>query len=296
MADIRTTEEILARYKNWEYIRTDKNGTRYFNNYTCERCGGRGGWEGWPGFVCYECGGTGKSKPHVVKIYTPEHEAKLAAQRQARAEKRQKEREAKAIAERGQNLIAAGFGKEDDVYVIYRVVGNTYEIKDELKALGCKFKPAVGWFAPNKLDGYECQRLEEKDVLTDSIFIEWKDKSDVADLLIENIRKAEGPQSQWVGEIGQRLELELHIDRAFQGKGYMGKTSYLYLMSDADGNIFKWSTSCFYMEGDDVIFKATIKEHTEYKGTAQTVLTRCTLVKLKEKEDEVEAGCALAIG
>ena len=279
MADIRTTKELLARYKNWEYVRTDKNGTRYFNNYTCERCGGRGGWEGWPGFVCYECGGTGKSKPHIVKIYTPEHEAKLAAQRQARAEKRQKEREAKAIAERGQNLIAAGFGKEDDVYVIYRVVGNTYEIKDELKTLGCKFKPAVGWFAPNKLDGYECQRLEERDVLTDSIFIEWKGKDEVAPLWIENIRKADESPSQWVGEVGERTELKLHIDRAFDGLGYMGKRSYMYLMHDEAGNIFKWSTSCFYMEGDDVTFKATIKDHTEYKGVAQTVLTRCTLVK-----------------
>jgi len=280
MVDTRTTEEILAAHKRWSYVRTDKNGTRYFYDCTCGRCGGRGGWEGWPGFTCYECGGTGiSSKGSTYKVYTPEHDAKLAAQRQARAEKRQKEREAKAIAERDTKLLEAGFGKEDETYVIYRVVGNTYPIKDELKALGCKFKPSVGWYFSKNLEGYECQRLEEKDVLTDSIFIEWKGKSDVEPLLIENIKRAEESPSEWIGEVGERRELSLHIDRKIEGVGYAGKTSYLYLMSDADKNIYKWSSSCFYREGEDVTFKATVKDHTEYKGIKQTVLTRCTKVK-----------------
>lgn len=286
MIDTRPTEEILKSHRNLKYVRTDRNGTRYFKDYTCGRCGGRGGWEGWPGFTCYDCGGSGiDDRGYTIKVYTPEHAAKLEAQRQARAEKAQKEREAKAIAERGQNLLKAGFGKEDSVYVIYRVVGNTYEIKDALKALGCKFNPTVGWFAPTPLEGYECQRFEEKDVLTDSIFIEWKEKKDIEETFVENIRRREESTSRPYGEVGERIDIQVHIDRVFESSHYRNSgwygtsTSYMYLMHDAAGNIFKWSTSCYYEEGDDVHFRATVKEHSEYKGVAQTVLTRCTKVK-----------------
>ena len=285
MESTLTTNEILARNKRWRYVRTDRNGTRYFSDYTCQRCGGHGGWQGWPGFTCYECGGTGESTGSTVKVYTPEYAARLAAQREARAKKRQEEREARAIAERGQNLVKAGFGCEDGVYVIYRVVGNTYPIKDELKARGCKFNPAVGWFYSSDLGDHECQRMVEKDVLTDSIFIEWKNKDEVEKLYIERLRAASESTSTWQGEIGDRLELQLHIDRAFEGEyryaqGMWGSTTtYMYLMTDEAGNKYKWSTSKYFKEGDDLHVRATVKEHSEYKGIKQTVLTRCTKVK-----------------
>lgn len=277
MVDTATTEELLRRHPRWSYVRTDRNSTRYFIDYTCDRCGGKGGWEGWPGFTCYECGGSGRSKGETIKVYTPEHEAKLAAQRQARAEKAQKEREAKAIAERSSKLEALGFGKEEDAYVIYRVVGDTFSIKDELKALGCRFKPSVGWYAAAALDDHECQRMEEKEVLTDNIFIEWKSIDEVKPLWIENIRRFTESTSEWQGEVGGRLELKLHIDRVFESSYVAwGKTSYMYLMSDSEGNKYKWSTSKWYKEGEDIHIRATVKEHSEYKGEKQTVLTRGT--------------------
>lgn len=275
MVSTLSTEEILKAHKNWSYIRTDRNNTRYFNDCTCGRCGGAGGWVGWPDYVCYECGGSGRSdRGSTVKVYTPEHDAKLTAQREARAKKRQEERIAKAIAERPQNLVNAGFGKEGETYVIYRVKGETFSIKDQLKELGCKFKPGIGWFAPTKLEGYDCQRLEESEVLDDVPFIQWKDKS-----TLEGLCEVEPSPSKWQGNVGDRLDIEVHIDRQIQGVGYMGKTSYLYLMSDKDKNVYKWSSSCFYVEGEDVHFKATVKDHTEYNGIHQTVLTRCTKVK-----------------
>lgn len=286
MESTKTTEELLRENKKWRYERTDRNGTRYFVDYTCSRCGGSGGWVGWPGYTCYECGGCGVSaRGSKIKVYTPEHAAKLAAQREARAQKAQAEREAKLIAERGDNLVKAGFGKENDGYVIYRVVGNTFSIKDELKAAGCKYKPCVGWYAPAALDGYECQRLTEKQVLDEVPAIQWKDINDVKPLWTETTRAAEESTSEWQGDIGSRLTLTLHIDRVFQhtfyrNMGYYGsEVSYMYLMSDAAGNQYKWSTSKEYEEDSTVTFKATVKEHSEYKGIKQTVLTRCTLVK-----------------
>ena len=60
------------------YLRTDKNGTKYYANYTCPRCGGAGGSDKWAftGWTCYECGGTGESStPVIEKEYTPEYRA-----------------------------------------------------------------------------------------------------------------------------------------------------------------------------------------------------------------------------
>ena len=80
------------------YIKTDKNGTKYYADYTCHRCGGQGGSDAWAytGWTCYECNGAGTLlTPRIIKEYTPEHQAKLDAQRAKREAKRQAEIEAK---------------------------------------------------------------------------------------------------------------------------------------------------------------------------------------------------------
>ena len=80
----------MARKDLIKYIRTDKNGTKIFHDWTCPRCGGMGEADKWmfTGRVCYDCGGTGKrATPKTVKEYTPEYEAKLQARRRAKQEK-----------------------------------------------------------------------------------------------------------------------------------------------------------------------------------------------------------------
>lgn len=69
------------------YVRTDKNGTKIYHDINCPRCCGYGELEQWAytGRVCFACGGTGqRSKPKVVKIYTPEYAEKLEQRRIAR--------------------------------------------------------------------------------------------------------------------------------------------------------------------------------------------------------------------
>lgn len=286
MNSILSTKELLEKHPRWEYVRTDRNGTRYFHDYTCSRCGGAGGADAWiyTGYTCYKCGGTGRQeKPEVIKVYTPEHEAKLEKDRAARRAKREAERVAVLIRDREKNLLDAGFGKEDNTYVIYRVVGETFSIKDQLKEEGCRFNRAVGWFSSIPLVGRECQRMEEKDILEDFPEIVWKKPDEVKPLWFENLHKEKDP-SVFVGEVGDRLELYLHIDRKIEFDRYnqfshREETGYIYIMRDNDKNVYKWSTSCFYKEDDDIHVRATVKDHIEYKGVAQTVLTRCTKVK-----------------
>lgn len=203
----------------------------------------------------------------------------MAAQAEARHQKAEKERIERLKKNRGENLKKFGFGIEEGVYVIYRVVGDTFSIKDELKGIGCKFNPAVGWYSSAKFENYECQRLEEAQVLEDSLEIVWKSKDEVSPLYIENIRKIEEPTSEYIGEIGKRIPLDLHICRRIELEKtsydyYNSSTKYLYLMKDVNGNEFKWITTCYYEENQDYQFMATVKDHCEYKGIKQTVLTR----------------------
>ena len=79
-------------------IRTDRNGTKYFEGYVpCPRCDGKGVYiigvcNGQPVLspvdsgVCFKCGGTGKEWGKW-KEYTPEYEAKLAERREKRRAK-----------------------------------------------------------------------------------------------------------------------------------------------------------------------------------------------------------------
>lgn len=281
MVDTRSTEEILNTNKSWGYSRTDRNGTRYFFDCTCGKCGGQGGRREWThtGFTCYQCGGTGRApKPRIIKVYTPEHAAKLEAQRNARHAKAEAEKNARLIATYEERMLKEGFQKEGEEYVLYRVKGETFSIKDQLKGLGCRFKPQIGWYSSQKLSDYDCQRMIAEQLLESAApLINWKTMDEChAEFEVEE------DESEWVGTVGERIEVTLHIDRVMTFSGKFG-ASNIILMSDENGNKYKWSTQKSYEEGKDVTFKATIKEHAEYTDkvgitTKQTVLTRCTLV------------------
>ena len=85
-----------------ELIKTDKNGTKYFNVLIrCDRCGGSGIYT-WGGTIngrpmyagtCFRCGGSGKEWT-VEKEYTPEYRAKLDAANEKRKQKLQEKWEA----------------------------------------------------------------------------------------------------------------------------------------------------------------------------------------------------------
>ena len=286
MTDTRTTEELLKAHKRWIYMRTDRNGTRYFSDCTCGRCGGRGVIDCYrfvDGGICYECGGSGVTDhPDTIKVYTPEHAAKLEKQRAARAEKREKEALERLCATYDERIAKAGFGKEGDEWVIYRIKGDTFAIKDELKAQGCKFKPQIGWYSSSPIGEYESQRMTSAMVLEDSYpLVEWKSAADCKAAF--EVEVPEGAAAEYVGEIGERIDIEVKVNRklVFDSRSYYGHTSacIMYIMSDVAGHCFVWTTSSYLNEGSTVKMRGTVKDHKEYKGTAQTVLTRCKVYR-----------------
>ena len=131
-----------------QYFKTDKNGTKYFYDWKCPRCGGAGFADKWiaTGRVCFACGGSGKrTRAKVVKEYTPEYWAKLEAKHQAEANKRAEEAAKYAeehpdeIAEQIRKVIEQryaefGCGKDGVGYVLNGK--GTFKAKDQIKKAG----------------------------------------------------------------------------------------------------------------------------------------------------------------
>lgn len=83
-----------------------------------------------------------------------------------------------------------------------------------------------------------------------------------------------GTRSTWQGEIGQRITLsDVECKLITSWDGMFGYT-YVYKLTDQQGNIYTWKTGSWLEEGF-VSLVGTIKDHTEYKGVKQTELTRC---------------------
>ena len=99
----------------------------------------------------------------------------------------------------------------------------------------------------------------------------------------EALEKARKEISQYVGEIGEKLELNaMYVKKAwFDFRGPFGKEErmFVHTFKDSDGNLLVWKTSSSSLpdisEGNPVEIKGTVKEHSEYKEEKQTILTRC---------------------
>jgi hypothetical protein len=90
--------------------------------------------------------------------------------------------------------------------------------------------------------------------------------------------------SQHVGNVGDRtIFIDLTVERIFDNDTLYG-VSFQHIFHDATGNIYTWRTSSYRLEeGCTYTLLGTIKAHTEYKGVAQTELTRCKYTRTKER-------------
>ena len=105
--------------------------------------------------------------------------------------------------------------------------------------------------------------------------------------IISAYRKANKPTKQMehslpgehFGAIGERIELTLTIQKAISIDSNFGE-SWIFRMIDNKNNIFIWKTkNQAFDEGKDYLISGRVKEHTEYKGQKQTILTHCKLLE-----------------
>ena len=94
--------------------------------------------------------------------------------------------------------------------------------------------------------------------------------------------------SNYIGTIGEKIQTELTYVNSFSFETQWGD-SHIHKFLDAEGNIFIWKSSKGIgnydkagnysrpEQGQLVKIKGTIKDHSEYAGAKQTILTRCKI-------------------
>lgn len=161
--------------------------------------------------------------------------------------------------------------------------GNTYPCKEWFKENGAKYTKFWGWsFAsnvevPTELpEGIEAIRLDwnvvgiDENLKPDSVV-----KTAIEALMYEP------DNSEFQGEVGQRLELTVTVEKALHLNGYYGPST-MHIMRDENGNAFVWTTaSKSWEEGSVKTIRGTVKAHKTYRNVNQTILTRCSEVKGK---------------
>lgn len=80
--------------------------------------------------------------------------------------------------------------------------------------------------------------------------------------------------SAHVGEVGQRIDLELTVERVIETESDFGALNIL-VMRDVNNNQFVWKTGAASAKpGEQLKLRATVKRHGEFRGEKQTDLTR----------------------
>lgn len=256
-------------------IKVDKNGSKHYIDHNCPKCGGAGVIECYhhvDGGACFKCGGTGVFEHKVVER-TPEYEKLLSDRRAERAKKKAPETNGKFFAKFGLNA-------DGDCWI---AMGDTYSRREELKADGATYNDYFGWH-------YSEERPGTVKVQRDQVMEQYGNGTfhfrDFAPDIVKKIREANGPKgtSEWIGRVGDTLNMVLTLRRVGSYEthfGFRAQTVEVFTFTDQAGNALVWKTSSFPQldEGNQYRVRGTVKEHCEYRGERQTVLTRCKVEK-----------------
>lgn len=262
----------------------------------CHRCGGEGGNAVWnrTGYTCYKCEG-------LKKLPYPFYEDETLAQMQAaneelgrRDEIRRQKRHQKSIAAA---IDALGQKTFDRLTMLHHFKWATYA--DLVHEFRTNDALAAQWWGDQ--ESYVERRtpfgqrvghdlyckvvngtpLSEKQIaLIDKCWDAELDR-----IKSTEIAKAKDAQSEFVGELKERRTFEVTVQRIVNLPDYGFGASRIFIMRDENDNVLTWKTGAHnhltvaLRESKDerkaVAIKGTIKDHTIYRDTKQTVLTRC---------------------
>lgn len=272
-------------------VKVDRNNTHHYVDTRCPKCGGKGylpGYEYIEGGVCFLCDGSGRGSRQVI-VRTEEYNQKLVDARLEKARKTAGERNAKY-------LKSNGFSEDGFAWI---VMGNTFEIKEQLKAAGAKFDNCFLWHFDHEVTEFPTVRISINDPIH-SLDIEGEEFTEtLADYAndgtlyfaaqwpilchIKSLREKweaeNAPATEWFGNIKDKVNLNVTLIRRGNYDTMYG-TTFVYTFEDADGHQLVWKTTNWLEQKVDaqVTLKGTIKAHSEYKGIKQTELTRCKVI------------------
>lgn len=281
----------MAQDKFTYLIRVDKNGTKIYEDWRCPHCWGAGGADAWiyTGWTCYQCGGSGKrNKPKIIREYTPEYQAKLDAQRAKRLEKKLAEERAHADELNADFYKRNGFDAQGNMWI---VLGNSYELKDSLKEMGCKFIKALScWSSDHELESIKTIKVNASDLYESDeagVYLwRWMKIAEGLGIIQQanDDLKASESSSSYVGNIGDKIEVKARFTKCHSYDStfnYHTVTTFINIFTDEAGNVYVWKSTAYFEAGIDdvVLLKGTVKDHSEHNGIKQTILTRCKVTK-----------------
>ena len=292
---------VAPSYANAEILKIDEKTKKAYIKEKCPRCGGLGfivsrveNGQMIPipvdGGICYKC----NSEKYIykwVKAYTEEEMNKyLASQervKERKAEKAELERQEKLNkSKENQEALLVKWGYDVENPLIWLIGGgSTYEIKDQLKEMGCKFNPAFGWYSNHPIDvptGYRIVSINFYDAYVWYPLSKRFELKDNAKEIADAAKATLEPEShsEYIGEIKERLrDLKVTLTAVRSFDSFYG-TSFIYTFTYGE-NVLVWITSSCkdIEEGEEILLTGTVKEHSEYKGIKQTKLSRCIIKK-----------------
>lgn len=237
-------------------IKTDKNGTKYWQDDTCDRCFGRGyivEFDHVEGGVCFKCDGSGT---HIRnwKEYTPEYQAILDARRIARYNKK----EAEFKAHIADHYKALGLDENGHAFA---VLAKTFGHQAELKAAGARFNGEWWYFnhAEEAWDTAEIDAVPMLEVDPAAGVCRWDEwgvavlaKKAVSEILAKRRTAANLESgSEFYGTEGEKVQVNVTITGLFSFQvadhfSYQEDatcTMYGYKMRDAENHYFVWMTT-----------------------------------------------------
>jgi hypothetical protein len=244
---------------------------------SCTRCGGAGGGTQWShtGFTCFECRGA-KTFAKTGRCYTAAKLAKLNASQAKRQAKREAKRQA----------------------VVDKFDGDHAELLAALAPILADTRVSTGarrMFVEDVLrKGRQFGRLSDKQLAA----LRAVPAKEAARAEREAQRQVEAAKSDYVGEVGQRLELTVTVEHKAEidhgPHAQFSRYFYITTMVDDQANcvVIKSSTFCQYEPGDRLTMKATVKAHDEYHGRKQTVVQRPKVTSGRIVERCEEISCA----
>ena len=93
----------------------------------------------------------------------------------------------------------------------------------------------------------------------------------------ERERAAEAAKAQasaHVGKVGDRIVVDVDSAKCVTSFNSDFGTTFIYRIVGKDGNVYIWKTGSI-LNDEIAKIKGTVKEHSEFRGVKQTVLTRC---------------------
>ena len=155
--------------------------------------------------------------------------------------------------------------------------GDTYAASEWLKANGARYARFWGWYIISEMEVPEDVPSEIQPIRLDWEIVGNGDvlkPEDQVRVAVDSLI-CKPSTSEYVGEIGDRIEKTLTVMRAIPLENNFG-SSIMHIMEDEDKNVFIWTTSAKSWEaGSTRVVRGTVKDHRMYKNVKQTILTRC---------------------